>query len=145
MVAPANLHAHWPFIKAGLERTREVCAERWLPEDVFTHLRIGKAQCYLGFDGLHCRGFFVVEGQVEQFTNEPFLAVWILYAVPTNGEHFAAVGPFMDETMAFIDGLAKQGGAKWIAMEGRKGWERYLGDLFRPTKTKFERMVDYGR
>jgi len=144
-VTPVNLHAHWPFIKTGLERLREVSPERWLPEDVFTHLRIGKAQVFLGYDDDHCRGFFITEAKNDSFTNEPFMNVWTLYATPQNGEHFADVARFVGETMDFVDSLAMKLGAKWIAMDGRRGWERYLKDYFQPVKVKFEREVNYGR
>lgn len=143
LIPPDSLHAAWPRVKAGLLRVLEVSPERWLPEDVFTHLRLNRAQLYAGWDGERYAGFFVTENKKDIFTNEPYLSVWCLYGEPTQGEHFADARQFVSETMAFIDGLARNVGAKWIAMDGRSGWARYLKDWFEPVKVRYERKVSY--
>lgn len=145
LIPPDSLHSVWPYVKRGLERVREAVAERWLPEDIFTHIKIGRAQLFLGYDGDHCRGFFVTQTLKDNFTNETYLLVWILWAEPTTGDHFAGVGAFVGETMNYIDALARANKATSIRMHGRRGWERYLKDYFMPVKVEFERKVEYGR
>ena len=143
LIMPEALHSVWPYVKVGLERVREVTPERWLAEDIFAHIRIGRAQLYLGYDGTQCRGFFITENKRELFSNVPYLNVWVLWAEPTIGEHCAQVDGFIAETIAFIDACAKKVGAQWISWEGRWGWAKYLKDYFKPIKVRYEREVSY--
>lgn len=143
LIPPDSLHGAWPLVRAGLARVLEVSPERWLPEDVYAHLRINRAQLYFGWDGERYAGFLITENKKCPFSNEPYMNVWALYGEPTQGEHFADARQFVGETMGFIDGLARNVGAKWIAMDGRKAWERYLREWFEPVKVKYERKVDY--
>ena len=145
LIPPDNLHSVWPYVKRGLERVREVSGERWLPEDVYTHIRLARAQLFLGYDGDHCRGFFITQNLKDAYTNEPYLNVWVLWAEPTTGDNFAGVGAFVGETMDYLDAYARSTKAQTIRMYGRRGWERYLKDYFLPVKVEFERKVNYGR
>lgn len=143
LIPPDALHSVWPYVKRGLERVREVSPERWLPEDLYAHLRIGRAHLYTGWHEERYLGFFITENKRDPFTNDAFVNVWVLFAEPQQGEHFADVGQFIKDTIAFIDTIALNAGAKWIAMDGRTGWQRMLKGYFEPVKVKYERMVEY--
>lgn len=145
LISPDNLHSVWPYVKRGLLRLLEVSSERWLPEDVFTHLKIARAQLFLAYDGDHCRGFFITQTLKDNFTNETYLLVWVTWAEPTVGEHYAGVGAFVTDVLEYLDNLARAVKAGSIRMYGRKGWERYLSGAFTPVKVEFERKVIYGR
>jgi hypothetical protein len=77
----------------------------------------------------------------DHFDNSPFLNAWVVYAEPTNGENFADVAPFIQETITFLDDVARRSGASTIRMSGRRGWERYLGELFTPIRVCYERRL----
>lgn len=140
-VEPENLREHWPKVRVGLERILVTSPERWIPEDIHTHIKIKAAQLYLGFDGETYRGFLLTESKRDVFTNAPYVNVWCVYAEPINDGHFADVEPLSAETIQFLDGLAKQIGAKEIRMSGRKGWERFLAGQFTVTRVCYERKV----
>jgi hypothetical protein len=141
MIAPENLRSCWTRVKAGLERILQVSHETWIPEDVYAHLRTKLAQLYLAHDGDEYRGFIVVETKRDNFTNELYLNVWLLYGEPHGGEHFAEVGAFVDETIGFIDNLARSSGLRLVRMSGREGWKRFLRGNFKPVRVCYERQL----
>jgi hypothetical protein len=141
MIAPENLRACWTRVKLGLERILAVSTETWLPEDVYVHLRMKLAQLYLAYNGDEYRGFIVTESKRDNFTNEPYLNVWLLYGEPRTGDHFAEVGMFVDETIGFIDELARGAGITLIRMSGREGWKRFLRGNFKPIRVCYERQL----
>jgi hypothetical protein len=144
LILPDNLHAHWAAVRRGLERVLEVGkgAVHWLPEDIYANLRLNRAQLFEGFDGDQYRGFFITETKREPYSNSTYLNVWVIYAPPEDGkDHFAGIAQFMPETIAFLDGLCQKVGAKWIELDGRRGWERFMKDYFEPVKVSFERKM----
>ena len=136
------LHKHWPVIKIGCERVREFGGVPWIPEDIYAHLRFKMAAAYFGTDddGKY-RGFFVTETKRIPHSGEMSLHVWVLHAEAVKGDHFADVKCFMDETIDFLDECARHAKATLITQDGRHGWSRFLGDTFKPTLVRFERVV----
>jgi hypothetical protein len=141
LITPEGLHGVWDYVKTGLARIQEASPERWRAEDVYAQCRYKLAHLYLGYDGDHCRGFFIVQVLKQPFSSEPYLNVWVLYGEPTRGEHCAEVTPFQDETIAFLDNCAKHHGAKWIEFRGRWGWSRYAKQFFKAKQVIYEREV----
>jgi len=139
LIAPANLHSAWTDVLRGLKRILEKSPERWLPEDVYAHIKIGLAKLYLAFDP-HYRGFFIVEVKHDMFTNEKYLGVWCLYAEPQLGNR-ADVAQFVPETIGYLDAMARANECTRIQCEGRPGWSEYLKGYFRVSKVKYERAI----
>lgn len=143
LIPPELLQACWPQVRAGLERIKDVGkAVRWIPEDVFTHIKLGRAQLRLGYDGERYAGFLVTEMRRDVFTNEPYLNVWCLYAEPQEGkEHFAGIDPFIAETFAYLDRVGREAGALWLRAEGREGWTKVLAGIMEPVMVVYERKL----
>ena len=96
----------------------------------------------MGYDGERYAGFIVTEARRDTYSNEPYLNVWVLYAEPQDGkEHFAGVDPFIAETFAYLDELARTSGALWISASGREGWTKLLADYLRPVMVCYERKL----
>ena len=52
-----DLHEHWPYVRAGLQRILDKLGDDWLPEDIYFELRSGS-----------CKGFFIEhDGEVRGF------------------------------------------------------------------------------
>jgi hypothetical protein len=143
LIAPEQIRAVWPRVKAGLERVLQVCTETWIAEDIFAHLRTKLANLYVCHEGNTYLGFFIIEANKrDPFTNELFMNVWIVYAEPQNGgEHFADVARLVEDSIGFLDGLAQKAGIKVIRMSGRRGWERFLSGVFQPIRVCYERTL----
>lgn len=141
MIQPENLHAVWDYVKKGLDRVQEASPEHWRQEDVYAQCRYKLASLYVGYDGERRLGFFITQALKQPFSGKLYLNVWILWAEPVRGDHFADVRAFMGETMGFIDECAKYIGAKTIQMAGRAGWSRYLKEYFKAQQVVYEREV----
>jgi hypothetical protein len=141
LIRQDNLRESWPAVKRGLERVLTIGKEYWLTEDVYAHLRMNLATLYLGFADDRYLGFFIAETKREPYTNESYVNVWILFAEPQNGENHAGVAEFVQETIAYIDEIARKLGVTRIRMSGREGWKRFLKGYFEPVKTEFERVL----
>lgn len=71
---PADqLHAHWPWVRKGLEEVRKKCREEWLPEDVYLALKTGNAFLVT----LDNDGFLVL--QKHHGFRGPILFVWVVW------------------------------------------------------------------
>lgn len=141
LVPSEALHAVWDYVRPGLERVRQFGAVSWWPEDIYAHVRFQRAALHIAFDGDERRGFFVTEARRTPHNNEPSLHVWVIWAEPTEGAHFAGAKVFVPETIAWLDQLTAQVGAKLWTIEGRKGWERFLDGVLVPTLVKYERRL----
>lgn len=136
-IPPKDLHTVWPKLRTGLER---LCAERktpWIPEDMYTMLRVGRAHLHAGIED-EVRGYFIVEQVEEPFSHEQYLNVWVLFAVQQGD---ADVLKFKDAAIAEFDRLALALGVKRIKIHGREGWKKVLQDSFNVVHVVYERVL----
>lgn len=134
-----NLHPVWPWVRAGLERVLLKSSEDWIPEDVYHHLKAGRASLHIAKEGEQNLGFLIVELVPSIFNpDKKRLNVWICYADPTLGEHYADALIHAPETIAKLDDIAKFFGVTW-RLHGRKGWERVLKDVCDVVSVSYER------
>ncbi len=143
LIPPENLHAVWPEIKPGIERVKEVSSVPWVPEDIFAHIRFKfAALTYAYSDSGKRRGFFVTEVKRIPHSGEVNFHIWVLYADPVDGsDHFADTRGLMNETLDYLDTLARNANATVMSFDGRWGWTRFLGSAFTPTSVRMERKV----
>lgn len=141
LIHPAALHGVWTFVRSGLERVKKKGKEPWLPEDVYTALRTGRATLYFGKDGPHLIGFMILEKIEEAFSHRPVLNAWAVYAPSEQQEHYADALKFTEDCVLEMDRIAKLAGVTTIKMAGRLGWQKVLKGLFQPVRTIYERTV----
>ena len=114
-IAPAELYAYWPLVKAGVEKVAERGSDGWLPEDVYMAVKQGVSLLYVAFVAQYYVGFAVVTPALGW--HGPQLHVWCLY---NRGER-DVLETFLPELLA----IAKERGAQRLTMSSpRKGWER---------------------
>ena len=142
LIPVEDLHAHWSYVRSGLERIIEQSPAVWIPEDIYAHLRFKAAVLYLASDddGKR-RGFVVTEVKRLPHSGEMTLHIWALYAEPVRGDHFADVKQFLNEGLEFFDACARHVKATKITQDGRWGWTRFLGEAFTPVLVRYERRV----
>ena len=113
-VNPADLHSVWFHVKQGLEIVLERSFDTWIPEDVYCAIKGGNAQLFV-FDG----GFIVVQRLNDQWTNEPYLHIWITYH-ETNTD-------VVDEFHSNLRKLADNAGIQKITFGSKRRWDRKSG------------------
>jgi len=124
-IPPDELQSVWPQIREGLEEVKRKCGETWIPEDVYTAIKIGTSSLHMLSDG----GFLVLTPKREEHTNRPILHVWIGH---TQGNDYL-------EGEEYLDTLCKQYGfAKVTQISARRGWERRG---WKPARIMYEREV----
>jgi len=124
-VLPDQIHAVWPLVKSYLLRLKELQPDTWLPEDVYSEVKAGKAVLYMT-DGGCC----VVQPGKDPWNAEPYLHVWIAYS-----EKFGAIDQYLPE----LEKIALNAGYKRLTLRSkRKGFAR-AG--FEECTTMFERRL----
>jgi hypothetical protein len=112
-VAPAQIGAVWPRLRAPLEDTG--ASDGTIPEDVYCAIKMGGASLHLLMvDDVEC-GFVVLRG-IQDFDGAR-LHIWVLYAK----SDVDVMAEFSDE----LDNLARNINAAKITFgTSRRGWER---------------------
>ena len=81
-IRPETLHTHWPFIRSGLDSIVQKVHPDWIPENVFSALATGHANCVLAQRGGKDIGFVVYYRQPRPFSMKPDLFIWAAYSIP---------------------------------------------------------------
>lgn len=125
-----GLNRVWQFYREGILQIMSFGGVSFIPEDVYLHLRLGKAQLYRVGD----EGFFVVERVEDLFTNEFSMNVWLMWFKPGHGI------PYKPELIAYLDQLKVALGCNRITFTTmREAWVRMLGEEFKQTMMTLER------
>ena len=120
LIAPVELHAYWPLVKAGVEKVAERGSDGWLPEDVYMALKQSISLLYVAFVSQYYVGFAVVTPTIGW--NGPQLHIWCLY---NRGER-----DVLDTFLPDLIALAKSRGAQRMTMSSpRRGWEKRAAQL----------------
>ena len=77
-----SLHAHWPFVRRGLDAIHQRLKPDWIPENVFAALVAGHSSCVVVSRGARPIGFVVYYKQPRPFSFKPELFVWAAWALP---------------------------------------------------------------
>lgn len=110
----ADVRVVWDTILPGLQAVKAKTRASWRVEDVYHSLVAGSAFLYVGDPG-----FVIVESQVEPFSGEPVLLVWIAFSRARDG-----VARFQ----AAVDALARAYGYSRLRFwSNRAGWEQAAG------------------
>ena len=131
-VPPDELSEVWKFVEYGLDRILEKQTEPWRPADVYAHVYSGESALYIGMTATEAVGFFVARVILEEFSNEPIIFIWCLYATDAL--------QYEDDFNAFIDRVAQDMGINRIRWGGRRGWGRAIKTKV-ISKTIYERVV----
>jgi hypothetical protein len=114
-IQPVDLHKHWFHVKQGLEAILKKAFDTWIPEDVYCAVKTGAAQLFL-IDG----GFVVMQSCKDQWSNEPYLHIWITY-------HENGGIDVTDEFHSNLRKLADNAGIRKITFSSTRRWERKSG------------------
>ena len=100
-INPLQLSAVWYQIKEGVEEILDYLnysslQELWIPEDVYTSIRIGESILLLSDDG-----FVIVQIKNDRFTGQKQFFVWLAYT-------FDPSRNIMEETQPYLENLARQ-------------------------------------
>ncbi|MBY4946998.1 hypothetical protein K6V92_10245 [Cupriavidus respiraculi] len=114
-VHPAQLRECWPEVRAGLEAMLDQIPDRWIPEDVYHALMLGRSTLHRCMRDGECVGFVVLTP--ESCLDGQALHVWIAYSL-TDEPVLEAFFPFIKQCAVAIQ-------AKRVKFHSpRKGWER---------------------
>jgi hypothetical protein len=133
-IAPDRIQSVWPTIRPGLEKVCAKSSDGWIPEDVYLSLKTGAATLHIGKGPDGYQGFLIMS-QNAGFSG-PVLHIWACYSEAHDFN-------LMIEHMAFIEGCAKNLGAKTITFtSARKGWEVQGVKIgFKPQTTVFAKEL----
>jgi hypothetical protein len=81
-VTPALLHGFWPFIHRGLIDIWRKVHPDWLPENIFSSLTLGQANCCVGMLGQVPVAYVVYYKQLRPFSHAPELFIWAAWNIP---------------------------------------------------------------
>ena len=105
---PADIRSTWNIVKPGIE---QILAENpyltFLPEDVYSECVNERAFLYTS-----PVGFLVLTVEVDQFTKDKTLLLWIAYTYKKGGHNWLV----HDE---WFDSLAKEAGCKYLEARSR--------------------------
>lgn len=136
-VQPKDLQHAWANIKPSVSRIALRYETDWIPEDVYASLRSGESQLFLVGDG---RGFVVLKKNLNQYTGESSLFVWVgsYFDADKHGPDFT-----VDEKNALTAQLcemAKSAGATSVMFESpRRGWDKIALEMgWKPVMTTWK-------
>lgn len=143
VLAPADLHRHWPWLKAGIEHIVKKTGSEFIdfiPEDVYANLRGGQCVCHIAADeGGFLLGFAITYPQARPFSFRRDLFVWLGWTAPlkycTGHTRVAA----RLAIAAYLDSVAvKENCISILCLSNRKGLLRWG---FRPELTAWRKYV----
>ena len=116
-IHPDNLHAHWEFVKEGLQRIHDRSTDRWLAEDIYWMLKGNQYSLHIVDDN---KGFVILQSVKGWDGLEVF--VFCAYIVPGHD--------VMDAAFAEVQEMARSVGAKRVRFQSmRKGWGKRAEQL----------------
>lgn len=125
LVRPDELHSVWPMILEGLYKVERRSESHWIPEDIYTAVRMGHSTLHLAYiDGAYV-GFFVLT--VSTVWDGKVLHIWCGYTNHPDG---------MELFMPKIDKLAR--GCRRITFWSPRKWERRIKNFgFVPKQVEY--------
>lgn len=109
LIQPEELQSVWPAVRRYLENVQHY--DTWIPEDVYHAIKSRQAVLYT-VDG----GCLIVKSLRDQYSNEPYLHVWIAYS-----DNVGAI----ENCLSQVDAIAKSLGITRITCNStRPGFER---------------------
>ena len=105
---PADIRQHWEVVKSGIvEILLENPTLTFIPEDVYSECVNERAFLYMS-----SVGFLILTIEVDQFTKDKTLLLWIAYTYNKGGHEWLA-------HEEWFDNLAKQAGCKYLEARSR--------------------------
>lgn len=122
----------WKFVREGLQYIVDKTQDRWLPEDVYMHIKSGNMGLYMQDSG---EGFAVLQ-QVNGWDGTELY----IFCGYSRGEHDIV----LQENEQIMD-IAKSVGAKRVKFQSsRRGFEKLAQELgYELDFVQFEREVNY--
>lgn len=74
LLRPANIRAHWPFVREGIEKTKALRGGTYRPEDVYAACVNREAFLYLADEG-----FVILKPIMDDYSLERILLVWLVW------------------------------------------------------------------
>lgn len=132
-VTPQTLHVHWPFVRRGLDSICHRIHPDWVPEDIYSALRMASVNCAIiqRAGKSLCFGVYYRENRV--FSGKHHLFLWAGWALPESErteadnvpEAFAYGWRYLRLTAKTVFGTDY---IWWITSPGRaKAFERKYG------------------
>lgn len=111
-IKPDQLHDYWIFVRDGLDKILEKGGDRWLPEDVYSEIKAGRAFLHISRFGGEISGFVILTE--KQDWDGKALHVWCAYST--------AHGSPLQHVPELVQ-YAKNMGAKRLTFSStRDGW-----------------------
>ena len=105
---PADIRQHWEVVKSGIvEILLENPTLTFIPEDVYSECVNERAFLYMS-----SVGFLILTIEVDQFTKDKTLLLWIAYTYEKGGHEWAV-------HEKWFDNLAKSIGCKYLEARSR--------------------------
>lgn len=105
---PADIRQCWDKIKPGIvEIIKENSFLTYIPEDVYSEVVNNRAFLYTS-----SVGFLILRVEIDQFTNDKTLLLWIAYTYSKGGHEWAA-------HEEWFNSLAKEIGCKYLEARSR--------------------------
>jgi len=136
-VGTPELRSVWDLIGPDVELVRKRSRGTWSPEHVFALLYNGGAILQLAYIGEVYAGFVVLVINVDVFSGDRSLVVWLL---------FSRIPSAFDEGFALVEQLAREYHCSRIILQSpRRGWIRRLAPFgFRVRDYVMEKEVPNG-
>ena len=122
-VNPLHLSRLWHMVKPGMEEiledlNKDCLQELWVPEDVYTSIKIGESILLLGDEG-----FVVFQVRQDKYTGTKQFFVWLGYS-------FDPSVNILEYSHRQLLNIAKQYGCEMMTFSStRRGWERRAKDI----------------
>jgi len=113
-IHPDELKKYWVWVKQGLLKVIEAGSDGWIPEDVYTSIKLNQATLHIASEGEHFTGFVVLT--VTEGYEGKKLFIWAAYHTAGN-----AVKKYLPE----LEQMAKKIGAKKIEFQSMRNWDKY--------------------
>jgi hypothetical protein len=86
-VKPEQLHDFWPFLMRGVADIKRQFKPNWLPEDIFSAIRVQQVNCVIARRAERLLGFVVYSKQLLPFSFAPEAFVWLAWNLPIREWH----------------------------------------------------------
>lgn len=144
LVSPDNLQSIWNWVRHGLLRVLDKSPDTWLPEDVYARIKMKACGLYVVRSGMRFDGFWVEEYMRDNFSGQPYLHIWIVYASPRGNGNDAEFEGSIDSWIDEAEKHCRAMGGRRMTCDARLGWGKMLKNRFKAKRVRFEREVSYG-